>query len=183
MKHISEAMTRDPNEEEKRICDKVVAVAHAWATGDLLLAEAKAACGAYERFQALRFLPRSSADKLTVQNMVEHFTLDVPMNQPRFQIVEYGTEPLPQQPINMSAPDAVQPPLWLTPAERDAAGWKKVINWDHKQVWVSPLFSMNGEWRYPPFRLPPGEERRKAELAMNVQYEAYRRDKRGKSRD
>jgi hypothetical protein len=168
-------MLRDPNEEEKVVVDRVVAIATAWQAGDLKLSEARSQCRGYERFQAMRFLPRSSQERRAVSSLLDHLGYE-DQDQPRYHIVEYGTEPN-LTPVNIMAHDSRQPPLYMTYSELGRLGYKEVTNWADQRVWVAPLYWINDEPRYPPVGLPPGEERREAEKAMNVQYEDYRRKK------
>jgi len=82
--------------------------------------------------------------------------------------------------INVAAGETDQPPLYLSQEDLGEMGYVQMTNYEGKRVWVSPLYSMDGEWFYPPVHIPPGDERRKHEAAMNLAYTEYRRKKKGR---
>lgn len=82
--------------------------------------------------------------------------------------------------INIAQGETDQPPLYLSEEELGEMGYAQMTNYEGKRVWVAPLFQMRGEWYYPPVHLPPGDDRRAREAALNASYNEYRRGKKGK---
>lgn len=76
--------------------------------------------------------------------------------------------------INIGAGESDTPPLFMTREQLGGLGYKQVRTWSGEVAWVSPLYWMHGEPYYPPVHLPPGEERREREAAMNAAYQDYR---------
>lgn len=71
--------------------------------------------------------------------------------------------------------------VWIDDADLHESGAKEMTNWAGDRVLVFPLCRIEGEWIYPPVELPPAEDRRAAERAIQSRYEAWMRRKKRQS--
>jgi hypothetical protein len=162
-------MRRDPRTPaEENLLFRVTSVALAWQLGDLTLDQARTECTDHERFQAMRFASIGSADKHAIQELVDAICRQ-----------DDGDTSFDAK-MNINAGDPAQPPLYLSRRELAEMGYVMMTDSQGLRVWVSPLYSQDGEWFYGPTNVPPGDEKRKRESAMNAAYTDYRRKKHGR---
>jgi hypothetical protein len=167
MKKLGEMLPRrQPRPDELQYITDVVVIAHQWLRDECTLQDVRESCGGYHRWLALCCVSLPKEDHLAVRDLTTALADDDDLRD--------GKK------ININAGNPTQPPLYMSLDDLGRLGYVQMTNHQGRRTWVSPLYSMHGEWFYPLVHLPPGEERRVREAAMNADYNAYRAKKKGK---
>lgn len=152
MQRLGDLMRQEPDAAQAETTQHVIEVAESWQRGDLSLDAVRGLCSGFERWQATRFADPTTAGYAALRALVEALVAA----DPGVLLTVHGI---------------------VVSEERFAGSVKVVTNYRGQRVSVWPLCWIDGEPHYPPVHLPPGEERREFERALQSRYEAYRKAK------
>lgn len=152
MQRLGDLMHQEPDAEQAETTRHVLEIAVSWQCGDLSLDAVHGLCSGFERWQAIRFADPTSEGYAALRALVEALVAA----DPGVLRTVHGI---------------------VVSEERFAGSVKSVTNYRNQRVMVWPLCWIDGEPHYPPVHVPPGEERREFERALQSRYEAYRKAK------
>jgi len=151
---------RQATPDEMQYVADIIVMAHQWLRGEVTLQDIRDSSSGYHRWLAACCVILDVRDKEALMDLTKALADDDDLHSGKT--------------ININEGNPIQPPLYLSREELGRMGYQQMTNHQGRRVWVSPLFQMHGEWFYPPVHLPPGENRRQQEAAMNAQYNEYR---------
>jgi hypothetical protein len=154
VKRLGDLLHTEPNPEQAEATQHVLDVALAWQLGQHSLDAVHDLTTGFERWQAMRFADQASAGYAALQSLVD-------------QLVAIDRSVLRTAHGLVNAD------------ERFRDDVRSLTNWAGKRVLLWPLCYIAGEPQYSPVHLPPSEDRREIERAIQGRYELYRSAKRG----